>query len=232
MGSACCKFPYSPKVPNLRTLFMNCPLQLCADSQLAKEDVPVRTRKFTSCDISEPLPLGTVINQPRRPPRKRKRKISRSRSLNNLLEQTVPNLLRSKSATELRLDISDTTKVTTPELPKVHLSPLVLPVACDDEIISKSAPPLSLISIPSIETSPPQIQELISQNKRTFLATLLEENNNLRTDLKDINNTTSRKSSITESLREFESSLYDMLQDNAEDERSEHSLNLPQVVTR
>uniref|UniRef100_A0A0K8SN33 Uncharacterized protein n=3 Tax=Lygus hesperus TaxID=30085 RepID=A0A0K8SN33_LYGHE len=55
---------------------------------------------------------------------------------------------------------------------------------------------------------------LVAENKKHFLAALLEENNN-----NPSNNMPSRKSSITESLREFECSLYDMLeQESTKDE--------------
>ncbi|XP_073974421.1 uncharacterized protein isoform X2 [Rhodnius prolixus] len=211
---------------------------MCTDLQVAKENEPVRAaRKFSSSDISGPLPLGTVIDPPRRPPRKKKRRLSRSRSLSNVLKQTATNLNEfdgSNSVGEISLDdVDETIAETIAEEPKVHLTPLVVPVTGDVDTVSKSDP-ISQTTIPSIETTPPPpIQEIISQNKRTFLATLLEENNNLSADpKKDVHSSTSRRSSITESLREFESSLYDMLQENAEDERSEHSLNLPQVTTR
>lgn len=58
---------------------------------------------------------------------------------------------------------------------------------------------------------------LVAENKRNFLATLLEDTNN-----NSSNNMPSRKSSITESLREFECSLYDMLeQESTKDEVDE-----------
>ncbi|KAF6201971.1 hypothetical protein GE061_004367 [Apolygus lucorum] len=66
---------------------------------------------------------------------------------------------------------------------------------------------------------------LVAENKKHFLATLLEENNN-----NPSNNMPSRKSSITESLREFECSLYDMLeQESTKEEVVEDLKWRPQI---
>ncbi|BES98438.1 Hypothetical protein NTJ_11253 [Nesidiocoris tenuis] len=314
MGSMCCKkleSPHSPKLPDFSRIFLTCTdqIQICKKHLWDDGADEPKQRKFSASDISYPLPLGCTILPPKRPPRKKKRLLSRTTSvvLKNSRNR-FEKLKRSKSIHDIRVynvnpaklqeDLqikpidrtarratssfqnseSDALKnvdltpegsqnVQQPTTNEIILNviaaaggttvPLDSPTEVDDAIDPKTVdcndseaetdderiydtpyddsndftlrfdvPTVALqpsqfyrqfdytqsILEPIMESAFESIESTTSnaslvENKKHFLATLLEDNNN-----NSSSNMPSRKSSITESLREFECSLYDMLE--------------------
>ncbi|XP_014247315.1 uncharacterized protein LOC106665412 [Cimex lectularius] len=187
MGSTCCKrfqSPYSPKIPDFNQIFINCAEQfhICMKDGRNPKQAEPPVRKYTLADISGPLPLGIV--EPKRPPRKKRCKLTRCRSL-ALNNREAPQLNRSNSIHEIYY------------VPKeVAVEPLA-PV----EI---SVPP----DTPDQTDQPSPSSASIVESKRTFLAGLLatDQNSNVsKTPSRQI----SRNPSFSESLQDFANSLCD-----------------------
>lgn len=212
MGAACCKkldTPTSPRQISVWEALRRYVLEMCpVDSTVEKTNV-IPTRKYAVSDIVGPMTKidGWTQTDPLPPPRRRKNeKRRRSRSV-----EFLPYLMKDLEFSSGSLEN----------------------VSGQEDVVDFQAYVMNRI------LDNDDGKESISGRKKEFLSGLLgEENNNLpavgstqstQPEISDQSNTkedialgfepgtNSRRSSITESLKEFGSSLLEMLQDDEEE---------------